>query len=160
MATTLTRWDPFAEFATMRSLMDRVLERGFPRFPTAQVASDEFGAGSLGVDVYETADQFVVKAAVAGVDPKDVDISVDDDVLTIKGESRQESETKDENYLRKELRFGSFERSLRLPPTVDADKAEAAFENGILKLTLPKKPEARSRTIKITPAGVIEAPKA
>ncbi|MCC7364982.1 MAG: Hsp20/alpha crystallin family protein [Dehalococcoidia bacterium] len=156
MPTTLTRWDPTAEVASMRGLMDRLFEQSFGRFPAFRPTGEELGASTLGLDVFETNDGYVVKAAVPGVDPKDVDVSVEDDVLTIKGEFQQRDEANDEQYLRRELRYGSFQRSLRLPPTVDAERAEAQFEHGVLKLTLPKKPEARARSIKITPQGVVD----
>jgi HSP20 family protein len=155
MATGLTRWDPFTELASMRTMMDRLFDQSFGRLPVFR-GDEEFGPGTLTMDVFETSSEYVVKAAVPGVDPKDVDISIDDDILTIKGEFQHKDEASEGNYLRRELRYGSYERSLRLPPTVDADKAHAEFEHGILKLTLPKRPEARARQIKITPQGVIE----
>jgi HSP20 family protein len=156
MPTSVTRWDPFTEINTMRGLMDRLLDGSVGRFPAFRNGGEEIAAGALGLDVYETNDHLVVKAAVPGVQPSDVDISVDDDVLTIKGEFKQD-ETKDEDqYHRRELRYGSFERSLRLPPTVDAEKAEATFEHGMLKLEIPKRAEAKAKTFKITPKGVLE----
>ncbi len=156
MATAITRWDPANDFAAMRGMMDRFFNQGTSRFPTAFRGGEDLGVTSLGLDVFETNDSFVVKAAIPGVDPEKVDIAVDDDVLTIKGEFEQNDEVSEGNYVRRELRYGSFQRSLRLPPTVDADKAQAAFENGVLKLTLPKKAEARARSFKITPQGVID----
>jgi HSP20 family protein len=155
MATTLTRWDPTAEFAAMRNVMDRLFDQPFARLPFR--GSEDLGNPSLSLDVVETGDTFVIKAAVPGVDPKDVEISVEEDVLTIRGEFNKQEESSDENYLRREIRYGSFQRQLRLPPTVEPEKAEAQFENGLLKLSIPKKPEARARSIKITPQGVIEA---
>ena len=157
MATTLTRWDPFSELANMRSVMDRLFDQSFGRFPALRIGGEDLGAATLGLDVFETNDGYVVTAAIPGVDPKDVDIQVEDDVLTIKGEFQHKDEAGEENYLRRELRYGAFQRSLRLPPTVDAVNAAAAFENGLLKLSLPKKAEAKARTIKITPTGVLEA---
>jgi HSP20 family protein len=159
MATSLTRWDPFSEMGAMRTMMDRLFDTSFGRFPVLARSGEDLGTATLGLDVYETGDEFVVKAAVPGVDPKDVDIAIDDDVLTIKGEFSQRDEVNDEGWLRRELRYGSFHRQLRLPPTVDAEKAQASFEHGVLKLTLPKKPEARARSLKITPQGVIEGTK-
>jgi HSP20 family protein len=156
MATTLTRWDPFNELSNMRSVLDRLFDQSFGRFPALRTAGEDLGASTLGLDVFETDDEYVVKAAVPGVDPKDVDIQVEDDILTIKGESQQKDEVNEDNYLRRELRYGSFQRSLRLPPTVDTEKATATFEHGVLKLTLPKKAEAKAKTLKITPQGVIE----
>ena len=155
MPTALTRWDPATEFSTMRNLMDRLFDQSFGRLPSMR-GGEDLGPSSLGLDVIENGDNFVVKAAAPGVDPKDVEISVEDDILSIKGEFEKKEETNEENYLRRELRYGSFQRTLRLPPTVDAEHAEAHFENGLLKLTLPKKAEARARSIKITPNGVIE----
>lgn len=156
MATNVVaRWDPFQEIAGMRNAMDRLLEQSFGRLPALRTG-EELGPTSLGLDVMETNESFVIKAAIPGVDPADVDISVEDDVLTIKGEFEQKDEVEEGQYLRRELRYGNFQRALRLPPTVDADKARAHFEHGMLRLTLPKKPEARARSIKITPKGVVE----
>ena len=154
MPTSLTRWDPASEFNTMRSLMDRFFEQGRGRLPFRM--GEDLGPSSLALDVIETGEDFVVKAAVPGIDPADVDISVEDDVLSIKGEFHQAEETNEDSYLRRELRFGSFQRTLRLPPTVDAERAHAKFEHGVLTLTLPKKPEARARSIKITTNGVVD----
>ncbi len=160
MATALTRWDPAADFAAMRNLMDRVFETGFPRLVPFRNGGEDLGPANLNLDVIETGDSFVIKAAIPGVDPKDVEITVEDDILTIKGEFEHKEEANEENYLRREIRYGAFQRQLRLPPTVDADHAQATFEHGMLRLSLPKKPEARARSIKITPQGVLEAQKA
>lgn len=157
MAGSLTRWDPFQELASMRNVLDRVFDQGMGRLPVRN--GDDLGDATLGLDVYETNEEYVVKAAIPGIDPKDVSIEVEDDVLTIKGETAESEDVKEETYLRRELRWGSFSRALRLPPTVDAENAQATFENGVLKLSLPKKAEAKSKTIKITPQGVIEGSK-
>lgn len=154
MATALTRWDPSADFAAMRNMMDRFFDQPLGRLPFR--GSEDLATANLSLDVVETGDTFVIKAAVPGVDPKDVEISVDEDVLTIRGEFNKQEETKDENYIRREIRTGSFQRQLRLPPTVEPEKATATFEHGLLTLSIPKKAEARARSIKITPQGVIE----
>ncbi|HKS90822.1 MAG TPA: Hsp20/alpha crystallin family protein [Tepidiformaceae bacterium] len=156
MPTSLTRWDPFAEFASMRTAMDRLFDQRFGRFPALR-ANEDLGPATLGLDVYETDGSYVVKAAVPGVSPDQLDISVEDDVLSIKGSFEQKDESQDETYLRRELRSGSFERTLRLPPTVDAERADAEFDRGMLKLTLPKREEAKARSIKITPRPVLES---
>ncbi|MBI2766775.1 MAG: Hsp20/alpha crystallin family protein [Chloroflexi bacterium] len=155
MPTALTRWDPMNELSSMRNVMDRLFDQSFGRLPSLR-SGEDFGATNLGLDVYETNDHYVVKAAIPGVDPSQVDISVEDDVLTIKGEFEQKDEKEENNYLRRELRYGSFERMLRLPPTVDAEHAEATFDHGMLKLEIPKKPEARAKSFKITPKGVVD----
>ncbi len=157
MPTTITRWDPNQEFAGLRHAMDRLFDQSFGRIPAFR-GGDELGASTLGLDIFETGAEYVVKAAIPGIDPKDVEISVEDDVLTIRGETRKENEESNENWIRQELSYGSFQRSLRLPPTVEAEKAQATFEHGMLKLTLPKRAEARARSIKITPQGVIDTP--
>ena len=100
MATSITRWDPFGEMAGMRSLLDRFFDEGLPR--TLHRPAEEFGPGTLGIDVVENGQEMVVRAHVPGIDPKDVDISIEDDVLTIRGETRSEEENKDDNYLRRE----------------------------------------------------------
>ena len=156
MATALTRWDPAADFAAMRNVMDRLFDQPFVR---TLRSGEDLGNPTLSLDVIENGETYVIKAAVPGVDPKDVEISVDEDVLTIRGEFTKQEETSEESYLRREIRSGSFQRQLRLPPTVEPEKAEATFENGLLKLSIPKKPEARARSIKITPHGVIEGAK-
>lgn len=159
MPANVTRWDPALEMANMRGLMDRLFDQSFGRFPGFRNAGEDFGIANLGLDVYETGEEYVIKAQVPGIAPEDVDISVEDDVLTISGEFTHKDEAKEDQYLRRELRYGSFHRALRLPPTVEAEKAQATFEHGVLKLTLPKRPEARARSIKITPQGVLEGEK-
>jgi HSP20 family protein len=154
MPTTLNRWDPSADFSVIRNVMDRFFDQ--PAVRRQFRVGEDLGPSALSVDVVETGDTYVIKAAVPGVDPNDVEISVEEDVLTIRGEFTKQEESSEENYLRREIRFGSFQRQLRLPPTVEPEKAQATFENGLLKLSIPKKPEARARSIKITPNGVIE----
>jgi HSP20 family protein len=155
MATNLTRWDPFNELQSMRSAMDRLFESGFGRVAAPfRPGGDELAPGNLALDVIENANEFVVSASVPGIDPKDIEITIEDNVLTIRGESKQETKQEEGNYLRRELRWGAVERSLRIPPTVDAERAEAAFEHGLLRLTLPKRAESRPKTIKVTPKAV------
>lgn len=153
MANTLMRWDPTSEFQHLRTAMDRLFDQSVGR---AVVRDDELETYSIGLDVKENGDSYVVSAAIPGVDPKDVEINVNDDVLTISGSFEQKTESEEEHYIRRELRSGSFHRSLRLPPTVDAENAQAQFEHGMLELRLPKRPESRSRSFKITPQGVIQ----
>lgn len=101
------------------------------------------------VNVYETKDAVVVEASLAGVNPDDVEVAIEDDVLTIKGEANQASEVDDKNYYRKEVRSGSFFRSISLPAHVLSDKAVAESEQGMLKITVPKVEETKPKTIKI-----------
>jgi HSP20 family protein len=99
--------------------------------------------------VSETEDTLVVKAEIPGMDAKDIDISLANDVLTIKGEKKQEKEEKDENYHRVERSYGAFSRTIRLPVDVQNDKIKANHRDGVLKITLPKSKKAKSKEIKI-----------
>ncbi|RLC59009.1 MAG: Hsp20/alpha crystallin family protein [Chloroflexi bacterium] len=149
--TSLVRWEPFRDLISLREAMDRLFEESFVRPRTGWLAP--LGAETLAVDMYETDDAIVVKTAIPGVKPEDVDVSIAGDTLTIKGETKAEEEVKEENYIRRERRYGSFCRSLTLPVPVVADDAEAEFENGILTLTLPKAEEVRPKTIKVKAKG-------
>jgi HSP20 family protein len=131
-------------FTAMRDEMDRMLERfdsGWPRLSSA------FGHTGTAVvvpelDVRESGNAFVIEAELPGVEEKDVNITLANGLLTIKGEKKEQREEQGETYYRSERSFGAFERSLRLPETVDDSKVEARFDNGVLKITAPKRPEA------------------
>jgi HSP20 family protein len=105
------------------------------------------------VDVFETPEHIVLKADLPDVDKDAVDISIENNTLTLKGERKLEKETKEKNFYRMERSYGTFSRSFTLPPTVAADKVEAAFDNGVLTLTLPKREEARPKQIKVKVNG-------
>lgn len=101
------------------------------------------------IDMYEDKDNIIVETQLAGIDPDKVNIAIENDVLSIKGESEKKSEIDEKNYYRKEIRRGSFYRSIPLPTHVMGDKATAEAEGGLLKVTIPKAPEAKPKTIKI-----------
>ncbi|MEA3398610.1 MAG: Hsp20/alpha crystallin family protein [Patescibacteria group bacterium] len=101
------------------------------------------------IDMYEDKENVIVETQLAGIDPEKVDISIENDVLCIKGESEKKSEVEDKNYYRKEIRTGSFYRSIPLPAHVLGDNASAIAEDGVLKISIPKAPEAKPRTIRI-----------
>ncbi len=131
---SLIKWTPLIEpFEDMERFMQEHASNGF----------------APAIDVYETKESVVVEAPLAGVDPKDVEICIENDVLTIKGETKKESEVDDKNYYRKEVRSGSFFRSVALPSRVVSDKAEAQSVEGMLKITIPKAEEAKPKTIKV-----------
>jgi HSP20 family protein len=146
MAFELTPWRPFRELTTFRDEMDRIWNRFFGDWPSTESFRGEW-APSL--DVSETEDTLVVKAEIPGMDAKDIDISLANDVLTIKGEKKQEKEEKDENYHRVERSYGAFSRTIRLPVDVQNDKIKANHRDGVLKITLPKSKKAKSKEIKI-----------
>ena len=145
--TRLVRWEPYRELTDVRQTMDRVFIRSFGR-PWRLVGFNA-DVGYVPVDLYETDEDVVVKASLPGVTPEDVEISVNDNTLTIQAETKQEEEKKEPHYFRHERIYGSFRRSLRLPVEVDAEKAEAVFEQGVLHLRLPKVAEARPKTIEV-----------
>jgi HSP20 family protein len=131
---------------SLREMMDRLFEDSFVR-PWGFVASPNMA--DLAIDMYETKDDVVVKAALPGVDPEDVDLTISGDTLVIKGETKQENESKDQDYIRRERRYGSFVRSVTLPASLKADQAEAKFENGVLTLRIPKSEKSKPKSIKI-----------
>jgi HSP20 family protein len=145
--SNIVRWEPFRELVSLREAMDRLFEESFVRPGGGRLAPA--GMEVPAVDVYQTDDAVVVKSAIPGIKPEDIDISITGDTLTIKGETRVEEEVNEENYIRRERRYGSFCRSLALPLPVVTEKAEAEFENGVLTLTLPKAEEVKPKAIKI-----------
>ncbi len=150
----IVRWDPFAELDQVRHAMDRIFGEFRPFRPEAGTE-----VGYIPLDVSESEDAFEVEAALPGVKPDDVEIQVHGDTITIKGEAKEEREEKGKNWLRHERRYGMFARSFTLPTAIDADKAVAEFENGVLKLHLPKSEAERPKTIKVG-TGPIEGEKA
>ena len=148
MANTLIRWDPFSDAVSLRDAMDHLFQESFvqPRFAVQR----EAGTGRLPIDLVENQNELIVKASVPGLKPEDITITVVGDSLTIKGNSQGEVKQEKENYVVQERRFGSFQRTLNLPVAVQADKAHADFENGVLTLTLPKVEEIKPKQIKVT----------
>src|SRR5581483_3443687 len=144
--STLTRWEPARELTTLRDRMDRLFSDVFGRAWGDQEGLSS-GVWVPPVDVYETDNHIVLKADLPDVNQDDVDISVQNNTLTIKGERKMEKEVKEKNYYRMERSYGTFSRSFTLPPTVDSDKIEGTFENGVLKLTLPKREESKPKQI-------------
>lgn len=149
--TNLVRWEPFRDLVSLRDAMDMLVADSFVRPSLGWPVPA--GPGTLAVDVYETDDEVVVKSAIPGVKPEDIDISLTGDTLTIKGETKFEDEVNEENFHRREMRYGSFTRAVTVPVPVVADKANAEFEDGVLTLTLPKAEEVKPKTIKIKEAA-------
>lgn len=150
----ITRWDPFSELADMRRTVDALFNEVRPTRTTAFPGSVET---YFPVDLYETKDEVVVEAALPGVKPEDIDISVTGQTVTVKGESRDEHEEKAENFYRHERRHGTFVRQFSLPTEVDADKAQASFEHGVLELRLPKAESMKPKSIKVNGSKMIDA---
>jgi HSP20 family protein len=151
---TMQRWEPFREVMTLRNAMDRLFEDSIVRPERFWVDAD--GGSLLPLDIYQTDEDVVVKASLPGFKPEEVDISITGDTLTIKGEHQEDQEVKEENYLLKERRYGSFTRTLTLPVEVKSEKAEASFDNGVLNLTLPKAEEVKPKQIKVQPKAMLK----
>lgn len=147
----LVRRRPSRELGTFQDLFDTLFENGPSR--RAMMPWSGFGAESLPVDVYEEGDDVMVKASVPGIDPEDLHVEAHDDTLRIWGESKSEEERDENDYYVRERRYGRVERNVTLPYAVNAEKAHARFENGVLTLTLPKHEGERRREIKIERKG-------
>ena len=142
--TNLIRWEPEREMMTLREAMDRLFDDAFTR-PLSLTESRR----GLALDMYQTDDDVVVKAALPGMKADDVQINITGDVLSIKGEMKERNETKEKNYHIREQSWGSFERNVALPTSVVSDKAKAEFEDGILTITLPKAEEVKPRIVTV-----------
>ncbi len=143
----IVRWEPFRDVMTAQREFDRLFKEGFNPFFGEGESSTRTWAPA--VDIYETENDIVLKAELPGIDPKDVEVKVEDNTLYLKGERKFEKEVKDESYHRVERSYGSFARSFSLPNSISAEKVKAEFKDGLLTLTLPKREEAKPRTIKI-----------
>jgi len=143
----IERWQPFSELMSLRQAMDRLFEDRFVRPPRAVSALGEVAAPAL--DVYQTPTEIVVKAALPGLKPEDVNIDITGETLEIKGERKAEQEIKKDDYLYQERRYGAYSRSVVLPSGLKTDKAEATMEDGILTLTIPKVEEVKPKKISV-----------
>jgi len=151
MTTLVRRWDPFSEMASLRATMDRLLNET----SNLPVGSENV-MWMLPLDVSETDDDFIVTASIPGVKSDDIDISLTDNVLTIKAEIKSEETREDARYHLQERRFGIFSRSIALPTPVDADKVQAVYKDGVLTLNIPKTEEVKPHKIEIHSHKMIE----
>lgn len=144
MAGTLTRWDPFGELGELRSRFDRL----FGEFTDGQERS-----WTPSIDVVRDNGNLVVRADIPGMTPEEVKIEVEDDVLTVSGGHGEEREHKDKQYVRRERRYGSFARSLALPPGVDPKHIRARTKDGVIEVTIPLPKEGKKEKVTITPTA-------
>jgi HSP20 family protein len=145
--TVLTRWEPFREFSTLQDRMNRLFRESY----SGEGRDESLTASSFApaVDVYEDEHNVTLKVEVPGIDEKDIDIRVENNLLTVHGDRKIEKEEKEENYRRVERQYGSFTRTFTLPNTVDTDNVQATYDKGVLKISLPKKAEAKPKQIKV-----------
>jgi HSP20 family protein len=138
---TVIRWNPYREMMAWRNLMDRMMDDSMGAQPSL--------TWELALDVVENKDEFVVKASLPGLNPDDLEITYDKNLLTIKGEIKDEQEIEETRYHLRERRYGVFTRSITLPVQVDAESIEARYESGVLTLSLPKSEEVRPKRIAV-----------
>jgi HSP20 family protein len=144
--TVLTRWEPFRELTSLQNRLSRLFEE---QYGTAREDSLTAGAFVPPVDVYEDEHSIQLKLEVPGIEEKDLDVKVENNVLTVSGERKFEKQEKEENFRRVERRYGSFTRSFTLPNTVNAEDVTAEYSNGVLKIKLGKRAEAKPKQIKV-----------
>lgn len=142
----LTRWDPLQEMLDFNRAMDLVRQR-------TSALGDGQQQFDLSMDIYETPEAYEIEAALRGVKPEDVEITLNNNVLTIRGETKMEEEKEDRNYHLRERRVGAFIRSITLPSSINGDAIEAHYDNGVLKLRLPKAEEAKPKHIQVKTNG-------
>jgi HSP20 family protein len=151
MRATLNRWEPFRGAATLQEQVNRL----FGNVLEHSGEESNLTSWAPAADIYETEHELVVKADLPEVDPKELDIRVENNLLTIRGERKFEKKVAEENYLRVERAYGSFSRSFSLANTVNSEAIKADYQNGVLTLTIPKREEAKPKQIKVnvgTPA--------
>ena len=148
--TVLTRWDPFRELTALQGRMSRLFEE---QYGGSREESLTAGAFVPPVDIYEDEHSVQLKLEVPGVDEKELDIKVENNVLSVSGERKFEKEEKEENFHRVERRYGSFTRSFTLPNKVSTDDIQADYDHGVLKIRLNKRAEAKPKQIKVTVGG-------
>ncbi len=145
----LVRWDPWTTLPTLQDRINRLFDDAFP----TRTAGGEDELSLLdwrpSVDTYEEGDNIVIKAELPGVKKEDVSIDVKNNVLTLKGERKHEENIDEQNYYRRESAYGKFQRSFTLPDAVDPNKIEASYKDGVLKVTVPKTEESKTRKIEI-----------
>jgi HSP20 family protein len=142
----LRRWEPFRELRQMQENMDR-LWRSFGHQGGEEGNVENW---AIPLDVVQQGDNIIIKASVPGVNPEDIDVSIENDVLTIKGQTKEEHEHQEGNYLMRERRSGSFYRALQLPDTLDSDQAQPHYEHGVLSITFPRMESKRTKRLQVT----------
>lgn len=144
----MVRWDPFQDLIALQDRMNQLFDQTWAR-SRRERGGGVLEAWSPAVDVYETPEGIVLKADLPGLNKDDIDIQVQDNSVTLKGERRLEKEVEQENYLRVERSYGTFHRTFTLPTAIQSDKIRAVFKDGVLEVNIPKVEEAKPKQIKI-----------
>jgi HSP20 family protein len=151
---SVSRWDPFRDLTSIQEEINQMFDRVFGRRETGERREGGLAATAWApsVDISERKDAFVVTAEVPGIKPEDIEVTLEDGLLTIKGERRMEEESSDQQYHRVERRYGSFRRSITLPSQVQADAIDASYLEGVLRVVVPKAESAKPKKITVRPA--------
>ena len=142
---SITRWDPFRGLSTLQDEVNRLFDSTYQANPNRSTLT----AWAPSVDIYETENELVVKADLPDLTEKDIDVCVENNMLTIRGERKFDQTVKEDNFLRVERSYGAFSRSFSLPSTVDTEKIQASYKNGVLRVELPKRAESKPRQVKV-----------
>jgi len=142
----ITRWDPFRNLSSLQEQVNRLFESNFQ----GQADKGALTTWAPAVDIYETENELVLQAELPDVNEKDIDVRVENNMLTIRGERKFEAKVKEENFLRVERTYGSFSRSFSLPNTVNTEAIKAEYAKGVLKIELPKRAESKPRQVKVS----------
>lgn len=139
-------WDPFKDLFDLQKEINRLFETSFSRLPQRFISEESFAPA---IDLYEDENEYVVEAELPGLKQDEIKVSVEDDILTISGEKKREKEVKKENLYRSERFYGKFERQIVLPQNTEKDNIKASYKNGVLKVVIPKKEEAKPKRVDI-----------
>jgi HSP20 family protein len=148
--STITHWDSFRGLNTFQDQFNRLFEGSFPQGGTGQA---DLGAWAPAVDIYEGQNELVAKVDLPGVEEKDIDVRLENNTLTIRGERKFEKSVNEDNYLRVERTYGSFTRTFALPNTVNAESINASYDKGVLTVHMPKREESKPKQVKISVSG-------
>lgn len=156
--TMLQRWDPFRDLHRMQNSLDRIW-RNYGSNGSANSTNGEFDSWAIPLDVTQNGDETVIRASLPGVAPDEIDVSIEDNVLTIKGQTSSEHQEHGDQYLMRERRTGAFHRALRLPDTVDPEHASPRYDHGVLTITVPKaeSKKAKQLSVKVGDQQAIES---
>jgi len=144
--SSITRWDTYGGLTGLQEQVNRLFESAFPR----RADNSALTSWAPAVDIYETENELVVKADLPDVSEKDLDVRVENNTLTVRGERKFEKKVEEENYLRVERAYGTFSRSFGLPNTVNTEAIKAEYKNGVLTVTLPKRAESKPKQVKVS----------
>jgi HSP20 family protein len=143
--SSIARWDPFRNVSTLQEQVNRIFDATFP----GRAAESTLTAWAPAVDIYETENELVLKADLPDINEKDLDVRIENNMLTIRGERKFEEKVNEDNFLRIERTYGSFNRSFSLPNTVNGEAISAEYKNGVLTVQLPKRAESKPKQVKV-----------